>query len=445
MTGLTDNQASVLQALFAAAPDAAICNLERALAEAAEAGGAMAAVHNMIAQEADDRRARTEAFAGLLAVCRPAGGSPARFPTQTLALLWAALRATCASEVQAALAACASREADEAAPAAIYDGLCAIAAEGLRGDAPAFARCVSLLDAAQPGGAAVFAKYLDLAPLTRDALERLPDWVARMTDDRSAAVRLAYKDVVAVADDAGPRLFDILFANLSEPWLIVRLLSAVMDHPAERYVSVSELAHFGEYVLDDIDRRLAEFKALDPDRGRPAGLLAAEAIHIAGLEIGELEASVELNREGPWGRRVAKQKQLLASLAESRLSQIDKTLDAALPLQMVKFGKGQRGLPKLTQEPNLLALSRAEALMTFFDQSRSYASQSGYGSARTKVAEKVEARLDQYVEDLLEMLRAPEVESLDRVREYLAVSARLMDWARGEKAGQIVRRRMAAA
>ena len=445
MTGLTETQSSVLQALFAAAPDAAMSNLERALAEAAEGGGAMASVHDMIARETCERRARTEVFAGLHALCRPAAGLPARFPSQTLNLLWTALRAECPTEVKAAVVACAGRDADEAGPATLFNTLCARAAEGLRGEEPSFEACINLLEDAEAGGAEQFAQHLDLAPLSRDALERLPDWVARMTDDRTAAVRLAYKDAVAIADDAGPRLFDIIYANLSEPWLVLRLISAVMDHPAERYVAVSELARFGEQVLDDIDRRLAVFKAFDIDRGRPAGLLAAEAIHVAGQEIAELEASVELSREGVWGKRVVKQKQHLASLAETRLLQIEKTLDALLPLQMVKFGKGLKGFPKLTLDPSALALLRAEALMAFFDQTRSFAGQSGYGSTRTKVAEKIEARLDQYIEDLLELLRAQEVEHLDRVREYLEISAGLMDWTRGEKAGQIVRRRIAAA
>jgi hypothetical protein len=444
MTGLSDSQSTVLQALFAAAPDGALGDLERALAEAAASGGAMASVHQLIGREARERRARGEVFAGLAGICRPSSGASMRFPPQTPALLWAALRETCPSDVRAALAACADRLDDEISPA-IYDTLCAMASAGLRASDPAFERCIDLLEDFQRGGAEAFAKYLDLAPIARAALDQAADWVTRMTDGRRAAVRLAYKDAVSVADDGGPRLFEILYANLSEPWLIVRLLSAVMDHPAERYVCVSELARFGEYLLDDIDRRLAAFRAFNPDGGRPAGLLAAETIHIAALEIVELEAAVELNREGPWGQRIAKQKLALASMAEARLSQIEKTIDAVLPLQMVKFGKGLRGQPKLTASANPVALRRAEALLAFFDQSRSFAAKSGYGAMRTRVAEKLEGRLDQYVEDLLEMLRAQEVEALDRVRDYLDISAGLTDWACGEKAGQIVRRRMAAA
>ncbi|MBV9510728.1 MAG: hypothetical protein JO303_10650, partial [Caulobacteraceae bacterium] len=169
-----------------------------------------------------------------------------------------------------------------------------------------------------------------------------------------------------------------------------------------------------------------------------------ETIHIAALAIAEFETSVDLNKDGPWGRRLVKQRQTMASLAETRYNQIDKALDAATPLQAIRFGKGVRGFPRIDADPEPRFLLRAEGLMGFFDHSRAYASQCGFGSARAKVAEKIEARLDQYVEDLLDMLRAEEVSDLDRVRAYLDVAAELIAVVRGAKAAQIIRRRAAA-
>jgi len=444
MTGLTDAQASVLSTLFGSAPDSAVRNLERALSEEAMGGGAMAAVYRLIAKEALERRAKYAVFEPLIALCGPDRG----FPIQTPRALWSALRQAMPAEVELAVGLAGRKKpSDESLAAAIeiYNRLCIAAAVGLRERQPAFVRAAELLDAVRPDGAEAFAKYLDLTPLTRAAMLRLPEWVGRMTEDRAAAVRVAYKDATDFADDAGPRFIEMLVANLSEPWLIMRIVSAVMDHPAERYVAVSEMAHFAEQVLDDIDRRLNQFRTFDPAGGRAAGVAAGEAIHIAGMEIVEFESSIEVSREGPWGRRIAQQKQTLAQLAENRLGQIDKALDAAMPLEMVKFGKGLRGHPKLNEDPNPMALKRAEGLMAFFDYSRQFASQSGYGAARAKAAEKIEARLDQYVEDLLDMMRAQEVEALDRARSYLEAAATMMVAARGEKAGQIVRRRAAAA
>lgn len=440
MTGLTDTQASVLRTLFGSAPDTAVRNLERALSEEAMSGGPMGAVYNLVAREAQERRTKQAVFEPLVALCGADG-----FPPQVLKALWAGLRAVNGADTETAVSYAGKKKISEenlVKAVELYDRLCLDAAARLRAGDPAFAKAAAILG---PDRIEPFAQHLDLTPLLRSALARLPDWVGRMTEDRAAAVKVAYRDAVELSDDAGPRFLKMLSANLPEPWLIMRILSAVMDHPAERYVASSELAQFAENLLDDVDRRLGQFRAFDPAGGRAAGVAAGEALHIAGMEIIEFEAAVEVNREGPWGKRINQQKQTLALLAETRLAQIDKVLDAAMPLQMVKFGKGLRGQPKLTEAPNPSALAKAEGLMAFFDYTRHYASQSGYGAARTKAAEKIEARLDQYVEDLLEMLRTQQDEMLERARGYLEVSAEMMEAARGEKAGQIVRRRAAAA
>lgn len=443
MASLNDKQASVLRSLFGSAPDSAVRNLERALSEEATSGGPMAAVYNLIAKEALERRTKRAVFEPVLALCGPDG-----FPPMVLKALWSGLRAIAGDDVdEAAGYAGKKRISDETLAKAVevYDRLCQSAAAALREGAPAFAEASAMLAAHRPDGVEAFAQHLDLVPLVRGALARLPDWMGRMTEERSAAVRVVYKDAVDLADDAGPRFVSMLGANLPEPWLIMRILSAIMDHPAERYLAASELAPFAERVLHDIDARLADFRAFEPDGGREAGLAAAAAIDTAASEIVEFETCVELNRESAWGKRIVQQRQTLAQMAEARLAQIDKALEAAMPLQMVKFGKGLRGHPKLTDVPNPAALRRAEAFMAFFDHSRHCASQSGFGSARAKTAERIEARLDQYVEDLLELMRTAEPDMLERVKLYLEVAAGVMEAVRDEKAGQIVRRRAAAA
>ena len=431
--------------MFGAVTDTVVSSLELALAEDAARGGPMAAVHELVSKEASERRLRRLVFAPVAPLCRTSTWSPVAFPAATPALLWAALKETALALTEAAEAASLAPVEADAPTDPIYDELCLAAAQGLRNEAKAFNAANALLNRSAKDGGVTFSNYLDLCPIARAALERLPEWIGRMTDERAVAARLAYKDAVALADDAGPKLFEILLGHLAEPWQILRVVSAIMDHPGDRYVAESELAHFGEYILDDIDRRLVAFKGFDPNLGAAAGVAASEALHIAALEIAEFETSMELNRDGPWGMRLNQQKKLLAQSAEARLAQIDKALNQALPLKMVRLGKGLRGLPALTSDPDPAALKRAEGLMAFFDHSRSSAGQSGYGTARAKAGEMIEDRLDQYVEDLLEMLRAEQVDSVERIHAYLEVTAGFMGAARDEKAAQIVRRRAAAA
>ena len=444
-TSLSESQETVLRTIFSSAPDTAITNLECALAGEVERGGAMASVHALVAAEAGGRRIRGLVFHPMTALCRPTEAGVSRFPQHTLSRLWNALRSASPEGVRAAEG-IGPIEIDEDRVHAneICDSLCRLAAQGLRGGQPPYDSAKALIESASPGGAELFAKFLDLSPLARRALTKLPDWMGRLTEERSVEIRLAYSDAVDIAEDAGPRLLDILVAHMPEPWRVLHLICAVMCRPTDRFAASSEIARFGEMVMDDIDQRLNWFRAFDTDTGRAMGMTAAETLRIASNEIDELETSIDLSRDGVWGARIGKQKMTLAQLAEQRLAKIDKALDAALPVSLVKFGKGLRGFPNLNNDPQPLAIKRAECLLTFFDKSRAAANQAGYGSARTKAGERLDARLEQYVEDLLDMLRADDVQHIERVRAYLDAAATLIGAARGEKAAQIVRRRAAA-
>ena len=442
MSILTDHQATLLSGLFKAVPDAVVARLEIALANEAEKGGSMASVHGLIANEAADRRVRGAVFGPVSALC--GAGPAARFPRRLIAQLWDALRTTQLELAIAAEGAWSRGQDDQVTPADIYNRLCAHAREGLADRAPAFAAARATLEQAGDGVLQDFNAFLELIPLGRQAMTRLPDWIGRLNEEKAAAARIAYRDAVSLSDDAGPRLFDMLLANLAQPWMILRVMSAVMDRPVDTFVAGSELARFGEFVLDDIDQRLAQFRKFDPDHGREAGVDASELLHVAVQEIAEFETSIDLKKDGPWGRRVVKQRQALAEMAEQRYRQIDKALDQALPLQMVRFGKGLRGQPKLVADPDPRLVRRAEGLLGFFDHTRAYAAQFGFGASRAKLADAMQSRLGQYVEDLLELLRADEFSDMDRVRAYLAVAADFIGDASGEQAAQIVRRRAAA-
>jgi len=444
MPSLTEQQASLLGGLFKAVPDSTVTRLEIALANEAEKGGSLANVHGLIAREAAERRVRCAVFGPISALCGVGGSSCVRFPRRTIAQLWSALEETQPGMVSAARSAWSRDPDDQVGPADIYNRLCACANAGLRSASPSFDAARATLEQAGSEALQDFNGFLDLAPLGRQTIVRLPEWMGRLNEEKSAAARLAYKDAGDLSEDAGPRLFDILLANLPQPWMILRIMSAVMDRPKDSFAASSELARFGEFVLDDIEQRLSRVRGFEADQGRVAGIEASEMLHVAAQEIAEFESSIDLKKDGPWGRRVVKQRQALAQMAETRFGQIEKALDKALPLEMPRFGKGARGHPNLGVDPDPIMVRRAAGLLGFFDHTRTYASQYGFGASRAKVAETIQSRLNHYVEDLLELLRANEFSNTGRLRAYLDIAAEFTGAADGEKAAQIVRRRAAA-
>ena len=295
-----------------------------------------------------------------------------------------------------------------------------------------------------PGAAAEVASFLDLAPLSRVAMVKLADWVTRMTDERAAAVRLAYRDAAAISPDAGPKLLEVLAARLEEPWLVLRLIGAIHERPTDKFLKGSELCELCERILGDIDRRIDEFAAFDPQGGVSAGLDAANNLIRAVAEIAEFEAVVDLRKDGPWGGRVIKQKGQFAKKAETLLKRVEDAVNGALPVKPSRYGNGLRGHPGFDTAPDPAAVAKAEAMLTFLEKSRGPAQSGGFASLRSKVIEMIDDRIDHYVNDVLDNLRSEEPEEPQRASEFLEIAAHLIGIYRDEKQAQIVRRRAAA-
>jgi hypothetical protein len=167
---------------------------------------------------------------------------------------------------------------------------------------------------------------------------------------------------------------------------------------------------------------------------------------VATIEIAELEQSFSLTPEGSWGRRLTRQKKTLAATIEAHLKETDAAVGQALPLQTVRIGpRTQRGVPRLTHDPDATHVEKAATLLTFMSEVRVSAPAGGFASARAKALEVLEHRLDTYVEDVLAEMRDDDGVDQPRARAFLEIAAELCGLARDEKSAQIVRRRAAAA
>lgn len=448
MGQLSESQLAAVRALLAVAPDSAVHDLESTLASGSGRHETMRMIHAVVATEAQDRRARNAVFRPMMPLCASTratfGGT--RFPAAALTGVWKGLKQQGGSNLALALAAADPRYFEHP-PEEIYDVLCADAAAGLRARAnEAYAAAAATLEQASSGGAELFAAYLDVTPVARAALDRMHEWLGRLNDERIAAARVAFRDAVAIAEDAGPRLMEILYAHLEEPWAVLRLISAVMQRPGDRFVASTELAVFGDRLLDDIDAQLKLVLAFDADRGCESGRVTGEAVRIAVQEIHEFDESMDLAPEGPWGSRLTRQRRSLVQAVEGRLKAVESEVAAALPLQSPRNRRsGLHGQPRLTADPDPRQVQRALAFLTFMMEVRSAGERLGFGALWGRTTEQVQARLDTYVEDLLEKLRAGEGDNLGRVRVYLDVAAEFMGVLSDDRAAQIVRRRMAAA
>lgn len=440
-----NDRLGAVRVLLETAPDSAVRDLDNALR--ADTSTALAPVRAMVRAEMADRRTRDVALSPVVLLCTPRtdGFKQALFPAGVLSRLWRGLREMQPQAV-AAIASNLAEMAEEEVYSPPCDDLCRAAAAAIRrGDGP-MQPAVRYLEDFQPGAAQQFADYLELAPLARTAIRRLPLWLRNMTDQHAAAVRLLFKDADAIADDASPRLLEILLAQTPEPWLLLRIISAVTHRGGDRYLSSSELAEFCERVLADIERRVAQVRLLDLDGGREAGEAVAAALAVALAEILEFEESLDLSKEGPWGQRIGRMRVSLSNLTEGCLKRAPRVVGEALPLQPVRIGGlNVRTEPRLEPGPDERLVQRALASLAFFNRCRATAAQGGYGSIRARTADELVHRLDSYIEEILAMIHAGEVENLENARAFLNTAADMLALVRDEKSAQIVRRRAAAA
>ena len=445
MSHIPEAKLQIVKGLVEQAPDKAVATLLMALNADGDLDDGLSMVKAIVEAEANDRRIRNLILAPIAPLCGPRDAfSHIRFPPRALSQIWRGLKVAAPDRVSLAIALATDWRGEESGSEP-FDALCGLAAAGLRSrDNAPFAAAADAADS--QSGAETLAACLDLAPLTRRALTRLPEWLGRMTDEKSAALRLAYKDVVTLAEDGGPRFFEMLAGQLAEPWHILRVIAGAMARPSDSFLAATELAVFGEGLLEDIDRRLEVVSRFNRDAGKAGAMAAVEAIHMITLEMAEIEQSLALTPEGVWGRQIIKQRRALAAAVEAHMRAVDDAVSHALPLQTIRLGpRTLKGVPRLSTEPDPKAVERASTLLMFLHEIRNSAIAGGFASARAKAMEILEARLDTYVEDILEHLRDPDITDGVRARAYLNIAADLCGIARDAKAAQLVRRRAAAA
>jgi hypothetical protein len=440
MVALSERKMEIVRTLVAAAPDKVVDGLHHALADA---GGdsPLASVRRLVEQEVRERRLRNFVLQPIAPMCVGDGKDPhsLTFPSYVLSIIWKGLKGIAPREIEKASTALFDFRPGESSPQP-FDAVVKIAADAMRArDPKEFRVAAELCDQAREGGAASFIACLDIAPVVRRATIRLPEWIAHFGEETTAAARLAYRDACAVSDDAGPRYFEMIAAQMPQPWMVLRIISQVMEKPNERYLAESELGTFAERVMADIDEALRAVSQLDVDGGAEASKEAARLVELITLQVAEVESTIEMDREQGWGRRLFKQKNALASVVEGRIREAEKYVIASLPTQPPKLRRLRRSIPRLS------ILSRAMTLLHFAREIRSSANYGGFASARGKMLEKVGDHLDHYVEEVLDLIKTGDAESESVAREFLNVVAEYSRLVRDDKAADLVRRRAAAA
>jgi len=444
MGALTGSRLKMIAELLRSLPLSALCQLDAGLNLSQDPH--LGEVRRIVVQEIESHFAKSQVFLPFVPLFQPRedGMDGVLFPEWVLNRLWRAL--------------------ERIEPQLFAEGLSA--AHGLSSGDPTpevFFRLVSAAaeiahlrpEAVLPPGAAkedaaaleAFAEYLDLHRLLRDTLLRLPEWMGRIDAEKAVAIRLAFKDASVRSEAGGVRFLEALYANLSDPNLVMKFVATVSDGANDKFLSESELAVFGERLLGAAEQRAKVFEALMRRRDKGGASLTEAGgwvIQCFGL-IQILQQSVEMTRDGPWGRRVGHIRQTISSLIEDRLKTVEKVIAQALPRRSERiFGRATRELPDY-EGPRPEQAELAAQIVTFLNQIRPAANQGGYASLLNKTVLAAEKEMDAYFETVLAVAIGDEPFDPGAVMVCFERVIALMEGLLGEEKGNLARRRVASA
>ena len=292
-----------------------------------------------------------------------------------------------------------------------------------------------------------FAHYLDLHRIVRTALARLPDYYGRIDAEKATALRLMFKDACEFNFESGYRFIEVIFANLEDGAQVIKFVATVSDRPKDRFLAESELADFGERILDKIEGDLKELQSFMGNKNRICTDLgiAGERLAQGLVQLQSFEHYIELSRDGPWGKRVAASHKLIAELVEAQLNGAERVLDAVLPMKAERvYGRVKREVPFLAGYPKSEAVAHARQVLAFIRQVRNAASAGGFATLHTKTHQTLEIMLDAYFTELLGLANGGDPFDQDQLMAFFELVTDLMEALCGEEKGNVGRRRVAS-
>lgn len=439
MSGLSEAKRNALKVLVDQAPDAVLEAIVSRFQHAADPAASQVAA---LARAASlDRAVLRLAFGPITPFLapRPDGVSAPLFPKRVLSRLWEEL-ATRRPDLTDGLTALVRLDAGAEPPTALLDGLSAEGASVLRGAQP---EDWGLAGADEADSLAAF---LDLAPIARGAIERLPEWLSRMDGDRLTVLRLAFKDADGVREDGRVRLMEILMAQLPNAGAVLRLLAAAVDQPTAAYIAGTEMASFADRLVSHVEAAATRFPAGGPRFAAEEAERATAVLDAVVDILTEFDLSFPGPAGGEWARRLGLVRSRMADQLETAFRGVARQVDRALPLASSRLaGRMSRMAPDLSADPDSPAVADARALLSLLAGARSAAAALGCESLRKQTAEAAAERIDSYAEEVLQLLHDNGAEDPRRALALLETAAEFLALTRGEDAGALVRRRAAVA
>ena len=280
----------------------------------------------------------------------------------------------------------------------------------------------------------------DLAPLRG----LLPRRIDTLTEQHSAFVRDIYDQLTARKSDLSPYVGLLVLARLKRPWEALRLASIVSRRTNDALFSASDMGIVGDVLLADMENLALDIASARPDN-IDADVLLTKLDRFVQMS-GGLVREIGVKREGKWGQRLIKIRQLASDAMDSLIVRAPREITAALPVQRLGAfgGRGPRR-PDLSRDPDGVRCERALMWGRLLAGSTPYAGGGAFYAAHKDAFEEVSQYLRTYTESMMAELRTLEFDKRPRAMAFQQQAEALSDVILGLEETEQIRRRAAAA
>ena len=280
----------------------------------------------------------------------------------------------------------------------------------------------------------------DLAPLRG----LLPRRIDTLTEQHATFVRDIYDQLTARKSDLSPYVGLLVLARLKRPWEALRLATITSRRTNDALFSVSDMGIVGDVLLADMENLALDIASVRADSIDPDTVLT-KLDRFVQMSAG-LVREIGVKREGKWGQRLIKIRQLASDAMDSLIVRAPREITAALPVQRLGAfgGRGPRR-PDLSRDPDPVRVERALVWGRLLAGSTPYAGGGAFYAAHKDAFEEVSQYLRMYADSMMAELKSLEFEKRPRAQAFQMQAEALSGVILGLEEAEQIRRRAAAA
>ncbi len=272
----------------------------------------------------------------------------------------------------------------------------------------------------------------------------LPRRIDMLSDKHTSFIRDIYDQLADREPDLCPYVGLLVLSRLKRPWEALRLASVMSRRTNEILFSQTDMGIVGDILLADMENLALDIASVRPDTLEPDTLLNKLERFVQ--MSGGLVREIGVRRDGKWGQRLIKIRQLASDAMDALIARAPKEITAALPVQRLGAfgGRGPRR-PDLSREPDLTKVERAMTWGRLLAGATPYAGGGAFYAAHKDAFEEVSYYLRSYADSMVTELKTLEFEKRPRAQAFMGHVETLADTILGIEESELMRRRVAAA